>query len=313
MTKENNKLQELLQAGNTSKNTIKRYINKIKAEFSIIEKIFNKLKELTILENIEQSDSDIEKIENELEEIGVLTDSIIEAAESHIKQRLQNGELESILQSHSDTNSVVELESSNSEFEQPQQSELSEANNRATKLHEEEIMKEKEVNQKVEELALARQRTQEACKIASIIDARSHTHCTTSQSCEKGPPGQTSPQTLNSINQLVNHSVDQQENIPEFQPCSQSPRHPIPDHDLSEYSMEDNSPRFRQQSNLYPQRATNPSSTNQTPRKPVKLKGVELRVFDGEDKCDYELWKAAFMSAVDSTDIAVNEKDFKIA
>ena len=216
LTKENNKLQELLQAGNTSKNTIKRYINKIKAEFSIIEKIFNKLKELTILENIEQSDSDIEKIENELGEIGVLTDSIVEAAESRIKQRLQNGELESILQSHSDTNSVVESQSSNSEFEQPQQSELSEANNRATKLHEEEIMKEKEVNQKVEELALARQRTQEARKIASIIDARSHTHCTTSQSCEKGSPGQTSPQPLNSINQLVNHSVDQQKNIPEF-------------------------------------------------------------------------------------------------
>ena len=76
--------------------------------------------------------------------------------------------------------------------------------------------------------------------------------------------------------------------------------------------MEDNSPRFRQQSNLYPQRATNPSSTNQTPRKPVKLKGVELRVFDGEDKCDYEQWKAAFMSAVNSTDIAVNEKMLRL-
>jgi hypothetical protein len=78
---------------------------------------------------------------------------------------------------------------------------LSEAKNRVTELHEEEIMKEKEVNEKVEELALGRQRTQEARKIASIIDARSQTHCTTSQPCE--------PQPLNSINQLVNHSVDQ--------------------------------------------------------------------------------------------------------
>ena len=322
LTRENNKLQELLQAENTSKNTIKRYINKIKAEFSIIEKIFNKLKELAILENIEQSDSEVEQIENELEEIGVLTDSIIEAAESHIKQRLQNGELESILQTHSDTNSVVESQFSNPDFEQPHHSELSEANNRVTELHEEEIMKEKEVNQKVEELALARQRTQDARKIASIIDARSQTHSTTSQSCENDSPRQTSPQLTNSINQLVNHSVEQQKNIskqtnldpntPGFQPGSQSPRHPIPDHDLSEYSMEGNPPRFKQQSNPYPQQATNPSSTNQTPRKAVKLKGVELRVFDGEDKCDYEQWKAAFMSAVDSTDIAVNEKMLRL-
>jgi hypothetical protein len=48
LTKQSNKLQELLQEGNTSKNTIKRYINKVKEEFSIIEKIFNKLKELAI-------------------------------------------------------------------------------------------------------------------------------------------------------------------------------------------------------------------------------------------------------------------------
>ena len=48
LTREINKLQDLLQTGNTSKNTIKHYISKIKAEFSIIEKILNNLKELSI-------------------------------------------------------------------------------------------------------------------------------------------------------------------------------------------------------------------------------------------------------------------------
>ena len=32
---------------------------------------------------------------------------------------------------------------------------------------------------------------------------------------------------------------------------------------------------------------------------PVKLKGVELPTLAGEDKTDYESWKAAFMSIVD--------------
>ena len=35
---------------------------------------------------------------------------------------------------------------------------------------------------------------------------------------------------------------------------------------------------------------------------------MDLPVFDGEDKTEYEQWKAAFMSAVDQTNIPVNEK-----
>ena len=116
-----------MQTGNTSKNTIKHYINKIKAEFSVIEKILNKLKELSILENIEESSIEIERIEREFEEIGLQVDNIIEVAELHLKERLENGELESILQSQRGTESVVGSESSHSEHEQSHQSELSEA------------------------------------------------------------------------------------------------------------------------------------------------------------------------------------------
>lgn len=41
---------------------------------------------------------------------------------------------------------------------------------------------------------------------------------------------------------------------------------------------------------------------------PVKLKGVDLPKFSGEDKADYEPWNAAFISIVDLMDIPVGEK-----
>ena len=43
----------------------------------------------------------------------------------------------------------------------------------------------------------------------------------------------------------------------------------------------------------------------------VKLKGVELPSFSGEDKTEFEAWDAAFISVVDDTDIPV--KDVEIA
>ena len=40
----------------------------------------------------------------------------------------------------------------------------------------------------------------------------------------------------------------------------------------------------------------------------IKLKGVDLPKFSGEDKADYKPWRAAFMSIVDVMDIPVGEK-----
>ena len=151
-----------METSNTSKNTITRYINKIKVEFSIIEKILNNLRELSIFENIEESKIQIDNIEKELEEIALQVDYIIEAAELHLKERLEKGKLESISRSQGGTKSVVGSESSNSEAEQSHQSELSEASKRAEVLHLEEMSKEEEVNRKVAELELARRRTEEA-------------------------------------------------------------------------------------------------------------------------------------------------------
>ena len=44
----------------------------------------------------------------------------------------------------------------------------------------------------------------------------------------------------------------------------------------------------------------------------IKLKGVDLPKFTGEDKAEYEPWKAAFMSVVDVMDIPVGEKVLRL-
>ncbi len=70
ITRERNKLYELVSPRNASKNTIRRYISKIKLEFVIIEKILNKMKETFIFENILESEVEVAKIDKEMEEIG---------------------------------------------------------------------------------------------------------------------------------------------------------------------------------------------------------------------------------------------------
>ena len=45
---------------------------------------------------------------------------------------------------------------------------------------------------------------------------------------------------------------------------------------------------------------------------PIKLKPVNLPKFTGEDKAEYELWKAAFMPIVDVMDIPVGEKVLRL-
>ena len=45
---------------------------------------------------------------------------------------------------------------------------------------------------------------------------------------------------------------------------------------------------------------------------PIKLKGVDLPNFSGDDRGDYEPWKAAFVSLVDSQNIPVCEKMLRL-
>ena len=44
----------------------------------------------------------------------------------------------------------------------------------------------------------------------------------------------------------------------------------------------------------------------------VKLKGVELPTFSGDDKTEYESWKAAYLSVVDGASISVEDKMLRL-
>ena len=44
----------------------------------------------------------------------------------------------------------------------------------------------------------------------------------------------------------------------------------------------------------------------------VKLKGIQLRTFSGDDKTDFEAWNAAFTSVVDETNMPVKEKMLRL-
>ena len=61
-----------------SKNTIRRAVNKIKTELSIIEKIVASLKEVYALNEIEDADTIIEALDKEADEIMASVGEIIE-------------------------------------------------------------------------------------------------------------------------------------------------------------------------------------------------------------------------------------------
>ena len=126
LTRERNKLHELVSAGNETKNTVWQYIRKIKSKFIIIiVKLLKKLKGIFIFENIVESEAEVEKISKEIEEISTQVDTTIEEAESHVKERLEGGEPESSVAS-STTSSSTHLE-----YESQELSDIEEAKKRA--------------------------------------------------------------------------------------------------------------------------------------------------------------------------------------
>ena len=82
----------------SSKNVVRRVINKINSEMNIVEKIICGLKEIYAVnaEN-EETFTVIEILGKELEDIGDSVDLIIISVEIHLEQRLDNGEAKSVL------------------------------------------------------------------------------------------------------------------------------------------------------------------------------------------------------------------------
>ena len=83
-----------------SKNTVRRAMNKIKTELSLIEKIVAGLKEVYVMSEIEDADTIIEALDKEADEIVASVDAIIENAAKHVEGRLDKGEEESVMLSN---------------------------------------------------------------------------------------------------------------------------------------------------------------------------------------------------------------------
>ena len=111
MTKAKKQLSDLIEnrpldVALPSKNTVRRAINKINSEMTIITKIIGSLREVYALaENNEETNTVIETLDKELEDTGNSVDVIIATADKHLEERLNTGETESVLisvKSHED-------------------------------------------------------------------------------------------------------------------------------------------------------------------------------------------------------------------
>ena len=72
-----------------SKNTIRRAINKVNVEVSIIEKIITALNEIYAMSAGEKTDKIIETLDKEIEEIGYAVDLIILSVEQHLQLKIE--------------------------------------------------------------------------------------------------------------------------------------------------------------------------------------------------------------------------------
>ena len=176
LTKAKNQLSDLLESNTLngalpSKNAVRRAINKIKTESSLIEKIVASLKEVYALNKIAEADKIIESLDKEADEIMASVDEIIEKAEKHVQERLDKGEEESVLLSNkSQTNDDnISLASS---YVKQKQLEAKQASERLSQVEEEQKQKELELERITAEVQLAKQRSEEARKVAALNQLR---------------------------------------------------------------------------------------------------------------------------------------------
>ncbi|CAB3994403.1 Hypothetical predicted protein, partial [Paramuricea clavata] len=269
LTRERNKLYKLLLTTKASKNTIRRYISKIKSEFLIIEKLLNKLKEMFIFESIPESETEVEKIEREIDEIGNQVDVIIEAAETHLKERLEGGELESIAPSGS-THSEYEI----------QQSEIEAANKRVLTLQAEENQKEEELHRKAVDLNLQnKEQTRHVPGPSTPLNEMDSNQFTPQQTLDpSAPPPETHPSHLQTQildpsapppETHLSHLQPQQTLYPSTPPPETHPGHLQP----QQTKYPSTPPPETHPGHLQPQQTLDPSATaftsSQSPQRPI--------------------------------------------
>ena len=141
LTKAKNPLSDLLESNTIngtlpSKNAVRRAINKIKTELSLIEKIVASLKEVYALNEIAEADTIIESLDKEADEIVASVDEVIENAERHVQERLDKREEESVLVSNKSQANDDKVSSASSYVKQ-KQLEAKQASERLAQVEEE--------------------------------------------------------------------------------------------------------------------------------------------------------------------------------
>ena len=213
------------------------------------------------MNEIEDADTIIEALAKEADEIIASVDEIIENAEKHVQDRLDQGEEESVLLSNKshENDEKVSLASS---FVKQKQLEAKQASERLAQAEAEQKQKELELAKITAELQLAKQRAEEARKVAALNQQRA-------DEAER----ESGLRNKDGISLGISRSPD----------------------------LEYEKNAYGQYHGRLVQRHL-----------PVKLKGVDLPKFSGEDKADYKPWWAAFMSVVDVMDIPVGEKVLRL-
>ena len=200
-----------------------------------------------------------------------------EVDEIHVQQRLEMGEAKSTVSSRSnddDRSSVLTISSS---LASKRRKEVEESKQRLLALEQEQQQEEEELQNRVAALQLTKRRTEEARQVVVINEARATAAENEAMIHENSGQRNTGPgDNLESKNNL---------NGKEFS------------HELSDMPVKQ-----------YPTEVEH----SQRQLAPIRLKGVELPTFSGENKADYAPWKAAFMSVVDEAAISVNEKMLRL-
>ena len=242
LTKAKNQLSDLLESNTIngtlpSKNAVRRAINKIKTELSLIEKIVASLKEVYALNEIAEAVTIIESLDKEADEIVASVDEVIENAERHVQERLDKGEEESVLISNKSqaNDDKVSLASS---YVKQKQLEAKQASERLAQVEEEQKQKKLELERIAAEVQLAKQRAEEARKVAAL-------------------------------NKLRADAAERESGLPnKYDIPLDISRSPDLDYEKNAYGAGQYHGRLVQRS------------------LPVKLKGVDLPKFSGEDKAD---------------------------
>jgi hypothetical protein len=259
-----------------SKNTLRIISAKITSEMKIISKIICNMREIyATSEESEGNGEIVEALDAELEEIGALVDSLIGNVEKHIEERLAQGEGESVALSHKSHKSSEKssVPSKMPSLEKSQASEL-------PVLVEQKQLEAKESEERLHEMEQEqKEKEQDLQKLAGELQL-------TKQRTEEA----------RKIAQLNKSRAEHAERLLVQSEC---------------YTVKDFLANHDSDNELPPEEPS-PHPTQATVLAPIKLKGVDLPKFSGVDKADYEAWKAAFMSMVDTQNIPVSEKMLRL-